>query len=104
MILPLVRLWYVPVELEALRVGEGALILDRLTHQNLLHGDLHLFEMGVIYSMTSNHDWDKKGYLKSSNSKGCWLNMVQCTIKVGCHEMVRGISGLFINQVHTMRG
>ena len=45
MILPLVRLWYVPVELEALRVGEGALILDRLTHQNLLHGDLHLFEI-----------------------------------------------------------
>ena len=45
LILPLVRLWNVPVELEALRVGEGALILDRLTHQNLLHGDLHLFEI-----------------------------------------------------------
>ena len=41
-LLPLLRLWNVPVELEALRVGEGALVLDRLAHQNLLHGDLHL--------------------------------------------------------------
>ena len=40
------RLWNVLVELEALRVGEGALVLDSLPHEDLLHGDLDLFGVG----------------------------------------------------------
>ena len=44
--LPLVRLGNVLVELEALRVGEGALVLDSLAHEDLLHGDLDLLGLG----------------------------------------------------------
>ena len=44
--LPLVRLGNVLVELEALRVGEGALVLDSLAHEDLLHGNLDLLGLG----------------------------------------------------------
>ena len=46
-LLPLVRLRNVLVELKALRVGKGALVLHGLAHENLLDGDLNLTKKGL---------------------------------------------------------
>ena len=43
LLLPLVSLRNVLVQLQALRVGEGALVLDSLADEDLFHRNLDLF-------------------------------------------------------------